>query len=343
MKRVLFIKIGALGDLSFALPAAQALKKSLNCHLTWMVGKSCHEFLKGHPYIDELLVIDDKKFYSSNWLTRLTELGRIFLRLRKRFDCVLITHRDRVYYRVFKLFSRDTIFQLVREKKNSSHFVTVPPLTTHESLAIKKLVGTAIHHYSPEQVFEWKWDYSYIQPSTLTLPKNFIVLHLGGGSNSKTEFRLKCWPHWNKFILKLLEKTDLNLVIVGAPSEAGEYQNIEKNIQLQFPAKLSRCTNLIGKTSIRDLTDIIRRADFFIGVDSGPLHIADSLEKKTIGLFGPTSPLSWGLLAKNSQALNEIVPCSPCYRDDGIFPECHFQHRCMTSLDAEKVFETMQG
>jgi heptosyltransferase-1 len=338
VKRVLFIKIGALGDLSYALPAAQALKKSLNCHLTWMVGKSCHAFLKGHPYIDELLVIDDKKFYSDNWFNRLSELAKIFYQLRKRFDCILITHRDRIYYRAFKFFSRDTVFQLVREPKNSSQFITVRPLTTHESLTIKKLTEAAIQHYLPQEKIEWHWDYSHIKPANVTLPEHFIVLHLGGGSNTKTEFRLKCWPHWNELILKLLEKTPSNLVFVGAPSEVSEYSPIEENIKKLFPEKLSRCFNLIGKTSIPDLTDVIRRCDFFIGVDSGPLHIADSMHKKAVGLFGPTSPVSWGLLTKNSETMHHAVPCSPCYKDDGFFPECHFQHQCMKLLDAENVF-----
>lgn len=344
LKKVLLIKIGALGDLSYALPAAKALKKELNCHITWLVGKSCHAFLTGHDYIDQLIITDDKKFYSKNKLIRAVELLKLYWQLRQRFDCVIIAHRDHIYYHAFKLFSRESIFQLARANPNHMpHRVLVKPLTLHESLAIKKLVFTAIKHYIPHKTdIDWQWDYSYIAPVHLILPDPYCVLHLGGGFNTKTEFRLKCWPHWNQLILKLLQQTQLNLVFVGASSEESEYQKIEEQLKQAIPEKLSYCFNLIGKTKIPQLVDVIRQSDFFMGVDSGPLHIADSLNKTSIGLFGPTSTISWGLLSEKSKALQQVTQCSPCYQDDGIFPECNFQHHCMKLLNSQQVFEEIK-
>jgi heptosyltransferase-1 len=341
MKRILFVKIGALGDLTYALPAAQALKKAAGVHLTWLVGKSYQTFLHGHTYIDELITIDDKKLYSRNKFQRVLALASFIFKCRKRFDVVVIAHRDPLYYQFFRLFSRSAVFQLVRDgNKNSARFIHVPPLQLHESLAIKKLTHAAALFCKPDLIgLEWVWDYSHIMPAQLEIPGDYIALHLGGGLNTKTEFQLKCWPHWEELVLRLLNQTNLNLVFVGSPAEEINFQKIAITLQKHFPEKLGRCFNLLKGLSLVQLADVIRGSQVFVGVDSGPLHIADSMNKKVIGLYGPTSPVSWGLLAEDSDALQYQVPCSPCYKDDSFFPVCGYQHQCMRLLAVDTVFD----
>jgi ADP-heptose:LPS heptosyltransferase len=340
MKKILFIKIGALGDLTYALPAAKALKETTHAHITWLVGKSYQTILRGHIYIDDLIIVDDKKLYSKNWLTRTFELARIFFKCSKRFDIVVIAHRDPLYYRFFNLFARKATFQLVRDTtKNPERFIHAAPMQLHESLAIKKLTLAAASFCAPATtIIPWNWDYTHIERTSIYMPANYIALHLGGGLNSKTEFQLKCWPHWQALVLRLLNETDLNLVFVGSPAEEKNYAVIADAIKQRFPEKLQRCFNLMSDLTLVQLVDVIRRCQLFIGVDSGPLHIADSLDKNSIGLYGPTSSVSWGLLSKNSHVFQHKVPCSPCYKDDSYFPPCHFEHRCMQQLAVEPVF-----
>lgn len=337
MKKVLIIKIGALGDLSYALPAAKALKNAFECEITWVVGKTCQSFLAGHHYIDHLVTVDEKKLYSKKHWEKLFELAKLFFNLRHRFDYVIIMHRDTLYHHAFKWFAREKVFQLIRTpEKNSAGLIYIKPMSLHESLAFKKLIESVIQFNHSQKNLTWDWDYSHIKNYAANLPEKFIAIHVGGGVNAKTEFQLKRWPHWSELVMKLLDNTTHSLVFVGAPSEKNEFDAIEKRVceSKQF----SRCINLIGKTTLPELVAVIRRADFFIGVDSGPLHIADSLDKKCIGLYGPTSPISWGLLSKNAHALHHAVPCSPCYQDTGVFPECHFQQQCMQLLASETVF-----
>lgn len=40
----------------------------------------------------------------------------------------------------------------------------------------------------------------------------------------------------------------------------------------------------------RAFLDLVRGSDLFVGVDAGPLHLADALGVPAIGLFGPTAP-----------------------------------------------------
>jgi ADP-heptose:LPS heptosyltransferase len=343
VKNILFIKIGALGDLSYAFPAAQALKNSQPCHITWLAGKTYASFLRGHAHIDKLVLVDDKKLYSTHWWTRAWELLKLAVKLHRRFDQVIIAHRDPIYYHAFNIFSRGATFQMVRDNKNSPQFVYIPPMQLHESLAIKKLVIAAANFFNPAlRDVKWQWDYSHIPRTNLILPPNYAVLHLGGGVNAKTEFKLKCWPHWDSLVMRLLTETDLNLVFVGSSAEEINYKEIVEKIRLTSPERLHRCFNFMKGLSIVDMVDVIRRAEIFAGVDSGPLHIADSLNKKVIGLYGPTSVVSWGLLSSGASVFHNAVECSPCYKDDAFFPPCNHQHKCMQGLEVSPVLEKIK-
>ena len=51
--------------------------------------------------------------------------------------------------------------------------------------------------------------------------------------------------------------------------------------------------NLAGKTSLLGLAALIKGAKFFIGLDSVASHIAASVNKESITLFGPSNPVNW--------------------------------------------------
>ncbi len=58
--------------------------------------------------------------------------------------------------------------------------------------------------------------------------------------------------------------------------------------------------NLTGNTSVVSLAALVRRAEWVICNDSGPLHLAAALKVKTLGLFGPTDPRRFGPYPLNS-------------------------------------------
>jgi heptosyltransferase I len=52
--------------------------------------------------------------------------------------------------------------------------------------------------------------------------------------------------------------------------------------------------NLTGNTSLTSLPSLIRKADWVVSNDSGPMHLAAALGVKTLGIFGPTDPRLYG-------------------------------------------------
>jgi ADP-heptose:LPS heptosyltransferase len=78
---------------------------------------------------------------------------------------------------------------------------------------------------------------------------------------------------------------------------------------------------------------LVARCDLFIGVDTGPSHVAAALGVPTIGIFGPTSSIIAAPSGEKSVALQAEKDC-PYYRPLGLFhpgepvPLCYGQDRC---------------
>ena len=63
----------------------------------------------------------------------------------------------------------------------------------------------------------------------------------------------------------------------------------------------SQAINLIGKTSLKQLTATIKQATVLLAPDSGPAHIATTQGTPVIGLYGHSNPKRTGpYLSKNS-------------------------------------------
>jgi len=69
-----------------------------------------------------------------------------------------------------------------------------------------------------------------------------------------------------------------------------------------------------GALSLEDLFALIATAEIFIGVDSGPLHIAQALDVRSFGIFGATHPLA-RLRPKpgNAAFSHPDLDCLGCY------------------------------
>ena len=70
--RILAIRLSALGDIVFALPALRALRAARpQAHLAWLVEDRHAALLRNHPAIDELLI------YPRTELRGLRGVGRL--------------------------------------------------------------------------------------------------------------------------------------------------------------------------------------------------------------------------------------------------------------------------
>jgi ADP-heptose:LPS heptosyltransferase len=336
--RVLIVKLGAAGDVVLALPMLGAVRGAVpEAALTWVIGESCADLLRGHSALARLVVVDDRSFFARNPLARAAALVRILVALDHSYDLILVGHRDPAYAFALRPFVRGPLFQIVRAKTpRPARQVIVPALSVPEGEAMRRLVRAGLAALGHSSDFPWVTELSHLDVHGPKPPSPYAVLHAGGGANARTRFDLKQWPHATEFVPAYLAATKYRLVLVGGAQDRAIADRIMARLD---PGQRDRIEDYVGRTSWPELAGLIRGARVFIGPDSGPLHLADALGVPAVGLFGPTSTLSWGLQSPTSRMLREAIECSPCYRDDGVFPPCPHQHRCMLALSPARVLD----
>ena len=88
---------------------------------------------------------------------------------------------------------------------------------------------------------------------------------------------------------------DISSVILGVGAvEQAIGEAIEEKAAESEKAGNREIINLVGRTSLAELTAILKGAQLVVGNDSGPLHIAAALGVPVIGLYGPTNPVVVG-------------------------------------------------
>jgi heptosyltransferase-1 len=83
--------------------------------------------------------------------------------------------------------------------------------------------------------------------------------------------------------------------------------------------------SLVGKLGLKELRELISRASLYVGVDSGPAHIAATTNIPIVVLFGPTTPKVFGPYTSKLYPISLGMKCSPCRQKKCI----HGDIRCM--------------
>jgi heptosyltransferase I len=105
----------------------------------------------------------------------------------------------------------------------------------------------------------------------------------------------------------------------------------------QIAAAAPGTSDLSGKTTPAELAALIRRAEVAVTNDSGSMHVAASLGKPMVSVFGPTNPVHIGPYQRPESVVRVDLPCSPCnYRR---LSQCPFDHACMKQVTSAMVLE----
>ena len=94
----------------------------------------------------------------------------------------------------------------------------------------------------------------------------------------------KCWNGF-KQLTELILREDKSRKVVWAGSSYVHDRGT-------FPP--AQFFNLTGNTSLVSLPALVRRADWVIANDSGPMHLAAAMGVRVMGIFGPTDPRLFG-------------------------------------------------
>jgi heptosyltransferase-2 len=106
-----------------------------------------------------------------------------------------------------------------------------------------------------------------------------------------------------------------------------------------FELKHEYCYDLSGRTSLSQVIDLISLSQAVLTNDSGLMHIASSLSKPLLALYGSTDPGYTPPLGAKSLIARNKQDCSPCFQK-----ECPLKHhRCMQDLVPKMVIAQLES
>ena len=141
--------------------------------------------------------------------------------------------------------------------------------------------------------------------------------------------RAKRWPTERYAALadRLIDELGAQVLLVGSNAEAEVSLEVSNQMRNQ-------ALTLTGQTDLAELVATLSLVDLLVTNDTGPAHIASALGRPTLVIFGPTNPLTTRPLSQFGEIVREPPYCAPCMLRD-----CPIDHRCMTAITPDDVFE----
>ena len=330
-KRILLIKLSALGDVVLATASLRALRHKFGqkAYLCVLVSNETKEVFLNCPYLDELLVCDFK--FRDQGIIGLWNLGRLLR--NKSFDMVFDLQNNRKSHILAALsfaaerfgYARKLGFLLNRKIKEIEK--NIPPVE-HQfkvlGLAGIMLTDSALELWptleqkkSAEDFLAQQW-----------VPE--LKMLVGLSLSASLRWPAKNWPvaQLKKFI-ELLAHRDIRVLLTGT-----EEDNLLAQ-QLILDLKNTKLINACGKTTINELAWLIKQCAVFVSADSAPLHIAAAMKVPIVALFGPTDSRRHLPPVKDAVVIEKDIECRPCYH-----PKCK-DVRCMNLIKPEEVVDAV--
>jgi len=120
----------------------------------------------------------------------------------------------------------------------------------------------------------------------------------------------------------------VSVVILGAKGEEELGRSIAEGLA-------ARSLVLSGRTTIRELMAVTKRCALLLTNDTGPMHIAAAFGVPVVAIFGPTDWRTTAPYGQEQGIVRQPVECAPC-----LLRECPIDHRCMTGVTVDQVYET---
>ncbi len=156
-------------------------------------------------------------------------------------------------------------------------------------------------------------------------PGRPLVAICPGSTNS----RAKRWPaeRFAAVADMLVERTGAEVVLVGAAEELEISEEVARHMR-------ARAVVLTGRTDLAQTAAVLKASDLLVTNDTGPAHVAAAVGCPVVVIFGPTNPVTTRPFSDTAEVVRRPPDCAPCMLRD-----CPIDHRCMTAVTPEDVFE----
>lgn len=307
MNKFLIVRLGSLGDIIHAVPAAAALRKAFpQASIDWLVDVRHRDLLELVPVVNRRIVIDTSS--AGSVLSALGELRRA------RYDVALDLQGLLKSGVLARLSGASRVIgfpaDLLREKAARFFYTetagdTVPHVID-KNLSMLKAVGVRmpdvefpLEDRNPAAAAEARARLG------IAAGEKFAVL------NPVAAWPNKRWPpvYFAEVSRELAKRHGLRSLVLWGPGE--------ERFADAVVAAADNTAAVSPATSVADLISLTREAALMISGDTGPLHIAGAMGTPLVGIFGPTDPQRNGPWAEDDMAASRYRSCA-----------CHYQRQC---------------
>lgn len=278
-KKILIIQLRpGLGDLCMFLPRCHEIGEKYPNHEITLLTKQntkAKDVLKHDPHIQKIEFIDDKKIKKN-----LRFLINLFF--RNKFELVFSYQYGPKYlkYLIFSKLSgvKKIYFYGIFKKKED--------MTKKSILSNEIWLNIKVKNYNPK---------IFLQKTYENKNDNSVVIGLGASGDNKR------WPI--EYFIELINMLSIlnfdKFLLAAGKNEENLIKKIKESIA-------NKKINLISMENLNvyDSMQLIRLSNFFIGNDTGFMHVSACLGLKTFCLYGDTP-------SKDSEYNHNIIPIMP--------------------------------
>ena len=289
--RILIVKLGSIGDIVHTLPALAAIRRSLpQSEISWVVERRSSEILRDNPLLDRLIEVDTKVLRRGLMSGETLRAPRQQLRRLRAstFDVALDFQGLLKSASIARLSGARRIFGFSREglREPASRLLLSKTISIPKPIhVIRKnlaLAGSALNIEVPKNGgdLEFPIRISSEHETESELLTNgvgdYAILNPGGG------WPTKLWSpeRFGGLADELWRRHGLESLVFYGPRE-------EELAQRVVHASHSGHLRMVSP-SLKGFYALAKRAQIYIGGDTGPTHIAVAAGTPVVGLFGPT-------------------------------------------------------
>jgi lipopolysaccharide heptosyltransferase II len=347
-KRILIVKPSSLGDVVHTLPVVHALKRCFpSCRIGWIVQESLRPILENDPAVDEIIPIlipstSDPNAPKGIFLQAAGATVRTLAHLRRNFQ-------SRPYDLVLDLHAsfRSGLLALTNPGGLRIGFADAREMNTffqHRRIAadprkphaVDKNLAFSDYLECPSAPEDFR---AATGPAEREKARVFLEQAGMGATdrlvyaNPAARWETKFWTvkAWAELADLFIGRGAARVVFGGGPGDAAYIGEIAK--AMREPA-----VSAAGRLSLSESVALLERADVYVGVDSGPMHIAAFIGTPVVALFGPTDPAKVGPYGAGHKVIRRNdLDCLACRKRS-----CN-NRRCLEDITAEEVFrETVE-
>ncbi len=272
-KKILFINFGGLGDEILFLPSIISVKKEFPAS---EITLALEERSKGITGLTD--IIDETLFANIKGSGKYLELLKLLFKIwTKKFDIVISSGSN-------KFISIFLFLTFIRKRYGYNTGKLSELLLTEAVKLNKNQYAATMYHDLVRPLSGVVTELPQINVEKKETEANTVLIHPGVSLLSVRKNMIKTIPAkiWAEVVEKLAGRGK-KVILAGGPDDKETIDTIVNTVSSE------KFVNMYGKTkNLRELAELISKAEIFLCSDSAPLHIASALGVKTYVIFGST-------------------------------------------------------